>query len=126
MKLSAQLSPDNDDAEPSSLEEQKFNANIPKSPSFHSGLDLLVAGSNNKYVNISKFNFANDDMNGNNKTSSSVSSAGDQQQQQQSNQQTIFSFSKVVIIDFFLFLAKLATTKLFFTVFLTIRRKSIE
>lgn len=125
MKLSAQQSPDNDDAEPSSLEEQKFNANIPKSPSFHSGLDLLVAGSNNKYVNISKFNFANDDMNGNNKTSSNVTSAGDQQQ---SNQQTIFSFTKVLIIDFSLarFWQNLETQNFIFTVFLTIRRKSIK
>lgn len=63
--------------------EQKLNVNIPKSPSFHSGLDL-VAG--NKYVNISKFNFAND-MNGNNKTTAA--------EQQQSSQQTIFSFTKV-------------------------------
>lgn len=85
MKLSAQLSPDNDDDEPI-LEDQKLNfVNIPKSPSFHSGLDL-VAG-HNKYVNISKFNFAND-MNGNNKTTTAAD-------QQQSNQQTIFSFTKV-------------------------------
>ena len=62
--------------------EQKINVNIPKSPSFHSGLDQ-VAG--NKYVNISKFNFAND-MNGNNKTTAA---------EQQSSQQTIFSFTKV-------------------------------
>jgi hypothetical protein len=66
--------------------EHKINVNIPKSPSFHSGLDL-VAGTGNKYVNISKFNFAND-MNGNN----NKTTAGDQQQ---SNQQTIFSFTKV-------------------------------
>lgn len=84
MKLSAQLSPDNDD-EPI-LVDQKLNFVIPKSPSFHSGLDL-VAG-HNKYVNISKFNFAND-MNGNN---NKTTTAADQQQ---SNQQTIFSFSKV-------------------------------
>ncbi|KAG5682375.1 hypothetical protein PVAND_011731 [Polypedilum vanderplanki] len=62
--------------------EKKLNSNIPKSPSFHSGLDLVAA---NKYVsNISKFNFTND-MNGNTK-----SNAGDQQ----ANQQTIFSFTK--------------------------------
>jgi hypothetical protein len=66
--------------------ENKLNVNIPKSPSFHSGLDL-VAGTGNKYVNISKFNFASNDMNGNNnKTTAS---------EQQSNQQTIFSFTKV-------------------------------
>lgn len=65
--------------------EHKLNVNIPKSPSFHSGLDL-VAGTGNKFVNISKFNFAND-MNGNN----NKTTAGDQQ----SNQQTIFSFTKV-------------------------------
>lgn len=65
--------------------EHKLNANIPKSPSFHSGLDL-VAGTGNKYVNISKFSFAND-MNGNN----SKTAAGEPQ----SNQQTIFSFTKV-------------------------------
>lgn len=86
MKLSARLSPDNnDDDAPTLDEQQKFNTNIPKSPSFHSGLDL-VAG--NKYVNISKFNFAND-MNGNNKQNATTA------EQQQSNQQTIFSFSKV-------------------------------
>jgi hypothetical protein len=68
------------------IEQHKLNANIPKSPSFHSGLDL-VAGTGNKYVNISKFNFAND-MNGNNNKSTA---GGDQQ----SNQQTIFSFTKV-------------------------------
>jgi hypothetical protein len=83
MKLSARLSPD--DA-PTLDDQQKFNANIPKSPSFHSGLDL-VAG--NKYVNISRFNFAND-MNGNNKQSNATTA-----EQQQSSQQTIFSFSKV-------------------------------
>lgn len=66
--------------------EHKLNVNIPKSPSFHSGLDL-VAGTGNKYVNISKFNFAND-MNGNN---NKTNAGGDQQ----SNQQTIFSFTKV-------------------------------
>lgn len=84
MKLSARLSSDNivDDVPPLE-DQQKFNSNIPKSPSFHSGLDL-VAG-NNKYVNISKFNFSND-MNGNNKTTAD---------QQQASQQTIFSFSKV-------------------------------
>lgn len=65
--------------------EQKLSVNIPKSPSFHSGLDL-VASTGHKYINISKFNFAND-MNGNN----NKTSAGDQQ----SNQQTIFSFTKV-------------------------------
>ena len=65
--------------------EQKLNANIPKSPSFHSGLDL-VASAGNKYVNISKFNFAND-MNGNNNKTTAAD--------QQSNQQTIFSFTKV-------------------------------
>lgn len=81
MKLSSQLS--SDDVEPI---EQKLNVNIPKSPSFHSGLDL-VAG--NKHVNISKFNFAND-MNGNNKTTNSTTAA-----EQQSSQQTIFSFTKV-------------------------------
>lgn len=88
MKLSAQLSPDNDDA-PTLDDQLKLNSNIPKSPSFHSGLDL-VAG-NNKYVNISKFNFAND-MNGNNKTSNATTASADHQQ---SSQQTIFSFSKV-------------------------------
>lgn len=67
--------------------EHKLNANIPKSPSFHSGLDL-VASTGNKYVNISKFSFAND-MNGNN----NKTTAGEQQ----SNQQTIFSFTKVRI-----------------------------
>lgn len=66
--------------------EHKLNVNIPKSPSFHSGLDL-VAGTGNKFANISKFNFAND-MNGNN----NKTTPGDQQQ---SNQQTIFSFTKV-------------------------------
>lgn len=65
--------------------EHKLNVNIPKSPSFHSGLDL-VAGQGNKYVNISKFNFANDMNGNNNKTTAS---------DQQSNQQTIFSFTKV-------------------------------
>jgi hypothetical protein len=65
--------------------EHKLNVNIPKSPSFHSGLDL-VAGTGNKFVNISKFNFASNDMNGNNKTT-----AGEQQP----SQQTIFSFTKV-------------------------------
>lgn len=91
MKLSAQISTNNDDDEPI-LEEQKLNniVNIPKSPSFHSGLDL-VAG-NNKYVNISKFNFAND-MNGNNKTSNTTTAAAGDHQQQSS--QTIFSFTKV-------------------------------
>lgn len=77
MKLSSQLSPDDEPIE------QKLNANIPKSPSFHSGLDL-VAG--NKYVNISKFNFTND-MNGNNNKTTTA--------EQQSSQQTIFSFTKV-------------------------------
>lgn len=95
MKLSAQLSTDNDDDEPI-LEKQKLN--IPKSPSFHSGLDL-VAG-NNKYVNISKFNFAND-MNGNNKASNVATSA--EHHQQQSSQQTIFSFTKVRIVFFFFY-----------------------
>jgi hypothetical protein len=66
--------------------ELKLNANIPKSPSFHSGLDL-VASTGNKYANISKFNFASD-MNGNNNKSTTAS--GDQ-----SSQQTIFSFTKV-------------------------------
>jgi hypothetical protein len=66
--------------------ELKLNANIPKSPSFHSGLDL-VANTGNKYANISKFNFASD-MNGNNNKSTTAS--GDQ-----SSQQTIFSFTKV-------------------------------
>lgn len=67
--------------------EHKVNANIPKSPSFHSGLDL-VAGTGNKHVNISKFSFAND-MNGiNNKTTASDG-------QQSNQQQTIFSFTKV-------------------------------
>lgn len=66
--------------------ENKLNFTIPKSPSFHSGLDL-VAGTGNKLVNISKFSFASNDMNGNNnKTNAS---------EQQSNQQTIFSFTKV-------------------------------
>lgn len=68
------------------VEQHKLNANIPKSPSFHSGLDL-VAGTGNKFVNISKFNFAND-MNGNNNKSTTAGS------DQQSNQ-TIFSFTKV-------------------------------
>lgn len=67
--------------------EHKLNVNIPKSPSFHSGLDL-VASTGNKYVNISKFNFAND-MNGNNNNNKSTAA------EQQSNQQTIFSFTKV-------------------------------
>lgn len=67
--------------------EHKLNANIPKSPSFHSGLDLVAGTGNNKYVNISKFSFAND-MNGNN---NKTTAGGDQQ----SNQQTIFSFTKV-------------------------------
>lgn len=81
MKVSS-TAPDDD-----KIEQQKLNSNIPKSPSFHSGLDL-VASTGNKYVNISKFNFAND-MNGyNNKTSQASSD-------QQSNQQTIFSFTKV-------------------------------
>lgn len=88
MKLSAQLSPDNDDDATTLNDHQKLNLYIPKSPSFHSGLDL-VAG--NKYVNISKFNFAND-MNGNNKTSSTTAATSEQ-----SSQQTIFSFSKVNI-----------------------------
>lgn len=65
--------------------EHKVNFNIPKSPSFHSGLDL-VANTGSKYVNISKFNFANDMNGNNNKTTAS---------DQQSNQQTIFSFTKV-------------------------------
>lgn len=65
--------------------EHKLNSNIPKSPSFHSGLDL-VAGTGNKYVNISKFSFASNDMNGNNNKTTA---------EQQSNQQTIFSFTKV-------------------------------
>lgn len=66
--------------------EQKLSVNIPKSPSFHSGLDL-VASAGHKYVNISKFNFSND-MNGNNSNKTTASD-------QQSNQQTIFSFTKV-------------------------------
>lgn len=69
------------------IEQHKLNSNIPKSPSFHSGLDL-VASTGNKYVNISKFNFASD-MNGNN---NKTTTAGNDQQ---SNQQTIFSFTKV-------------------------------
>lgn len=82
MKLSSQLSPDDEPIE------QKLNVNIPKSPSFHSGLDL-VAG--NKYVNISKFNFTND-MNGNNNKTTAA--------EQQSSQQTIFSFTKVRYLHF--------------------------
>lgn len=69
-------------------EKIEHKLNIPKSPSFHSGLDL-VAGTGHKYVNISKFNFANDMNGNNNKTTAS---------DQQSNQQTIFSFTKVGFI----------------------------
>lgn len=69
-------------------EKIEHKLNIPKSPSFHSGLDL-VAGTGHKYVNISKFNFANDMNGNNNKTTAS---------DQQSNQQTIFSFTKVGIV----------------------------
>lgn len=65
--------------------DQKLNVTIPKSPSFHSGLDL-VAGAGSKYVNISKFNFVND-MNGNNNNTVA------------NNQQTIFSFTKVCALD---------------------------
>lgn len=68
-------------------EQHQYKLNtIPKSPSFHSGLDLLAA-SENKFTN--KFNFATD-MNGN-----ANKSNAEQQQQQQSSQQTIFSFTKV-------------------------------
>jgi hypothetical protein len=83
MKVSSQLSSPDD--EPTI--EQRLNANIPKSPSFHSGLADLVA--ENKYVNISKFNFSSDEMNGNNKTTAA---------EQQSSQQTIFSFTKVHVL----------------------------
>lgn len=70
--------------------DHKLNVTIPKSPSFHSGLDL-VAGAGSKYINISKFNFVND-MNGN--TNKTVASNN-----QQANQQTIFSFTKVCVQD---------------------------
>lgn len=65
-------------------EQHQYKLNIPKSPSFHSGLDLLAA-SENKFT--SKFNFSTD-MNGNANKSSNA-------EQQQSSQQTIFSFTKV-------------------------------
>lgn len=95
--------------------EHKLNANIPKSPSFHSGLDL-VAGAGNKYVNISKFNFAND-MNGNNNKTTAAD--------QQPNQQTIFSFTKVRIFLTLEICRCLQLSRLFsFTVFYAI--KSIE
>lgn len=87
MKLSSQ-------AEGSTVTQLNGNATIPKSPSFHSGLDLVA----NKSINISKFSFASStgsqeerstmNSNGNNMRMTSSSSQPDQ------NSQTIFSFSK--------------------------------
>lgn len=87
MKLSSQ-------AEGSTVTQLNGNATIPKSPSFHSGLDLVA----NKGINISKFTFAPNtasqderstmNSNGNNMRMTSSSSQPDQ------NSQTIFSFSK--------------------------------
>jgi hypothetical protein len=93
------------------------SSSIPKSPSFHSGLDLVA---NSKNVNISKFNFTTTtatssvdnsldsinnininsyNMNGNNqKSSTSATSSSSSVSAQQ--QQTVFSFSKVRFIQF--------------------------
>jgi hypothetical protein len=65
------------------FEQHQQRLNIPKSPSFHSGLDLL-AGSGNKFAN--KFNFSTD-MNGNANKSANA--------EQQSGQPAFFSLTKV-------------------------------
>jgi hypothetical protein len=76
------ISSTNDD-----YEQHQQRLNIPKSPSFHSGLDLVAgSGTGNKFAN--KFNFSSTDMNGNANKSTNAA-------EQQSSQQNIFSFTKV-------------------------------
>lgn len=84
-------------------------SSIPKSPSFHSGLDLVA---NNKDFDLLEFDFPsvattasvgsldiysnlNINMNGNNQKETATSAESSALNQQQ---QTIFSFSKVIFI----------------------------